>query len=88
MVIKIRDDRPMRALTGLGFAEFDQLLPVSTAVYEAQQQRRYEQALQAGTRRRQLCPEGPGGARANYRRWPINCSLSCTITKPIRPLIN
>jgi len=52
MVIKIRDERQMKALTGLSFAEFDRLLPVFTAVYEAQQQRRYEQAVQAGTRRR------------------------------------
>jgi len=53
MVIKIRDERQMKALTGLSFAEFERLLPVFTAVYEAQQQRRYEQAVQAGSRRRQ-----------------------------------
>jgi len=41
MVIKIRDERQMKALAGLSFAEFDRLLPVFTAVYEAQQQRRY-----------------------------------------------
>ncbi|MEZ4734560.1 MAG: transposase family protein [Caldilineaceae bacterium] len=58
MVIKIRDERQMKALTGLSFAEFDRLLPVFTAVYEARQQRRYEQAVQAGSRRRQ-----PGGGR-------------------------
>lgn len=52
MVIKIRDDRQMKALTGLSFAEFDQLLPVFSAVYEAEQQRRYEQAVQAGSRHR------------------------------------
>lgn len=58
MVIKIRDERQMKALTGLSFAEFDRLLPVFTAVYEARQQRRYEQAVQAGSRRRK-----PGGGR-------------------------
>lgn len=52
MVVKIRDDRHLKALTGLRFAEFDRLLPVFSAVYEAEQQRRYEQAVQAGTRRR------------------------------------
>ena len=55
---KIRDDRQLRALTGLGFAEFERLLPVFSAVYEAERQKRYEQAVQAGTRRRKL-----GGGR-------------------------
>ncbi|KXK11347.1 MAG: hypothetical protein UZ22_OP11002000362 [Microgenomates bacterium OLB23] len=52
MVIKVRDDRQMKALTGLGIAEFDRLLPVFSAVYEAEQQRRYEQAVQSGNRQR------------------------------------
>jgi hypothetical protein len=54
----IRDDRQLRALTGLGFAEFERLLPVFGAVYEAERQKRYEQAVQAGQRRRK-----PGGGR-------------------------
>ena len=58
MIKKIRDDRQLRALTGLGFAEFERLLPVFSAVYEAERQKRYEQAVQAGTRRRK-----PGGGR-------------------------
>ncbi len=58
MMNKIRDDRQLRALTGLGFAEFERLLPVFSAVYEAEGQKRYEQAVQAGTRRRK-----PGGGR-------------------------
>ena len=58
MINKIRDDRQLRALTGLGFAEFERLLPVFSAVYEAERQKRYEQAVQAGTRRRKL-----GGGR-------------------------
>jgi len=58
MVIKIRDDRQMKALTGLNFAEFDRLLPVFSAVYEAERQKHYEQAVQAGKRRRK-----PGGGR-------------------------
>ena len=58
MINKIRDDRQLRALTGLGFAEFERLLPVFSAVYEAERQKRYEQAVQAGTRRRK-----PGGGR-------------------------
>lgn len=55
---KIRDDRQLRALTGLGFAEFERLLPVFSAVYAAERQKRYEQAVQAETRRRK-----PGGGR-------------------------
>ena len=58
MINKIRDDRQLRALTGLGFAEFERLLPVFSAAYEAERQKRYEQAVQAGTRRRKL-----GGGR-------------------------
>jgi len=38
MVIKVRDDRQMTALKGLGFAEFDRLLPVFSALYEAELQ--------------------------------------------------
>lgn len=58
MINRIRDDRQLCALTGLGFAEFERLLPVFSAVYEAERQKRYEQAVQAGTRRRK-----PGGGR-------------------------
>lgn len=52
MVIAIRDERQMRALTGLSPAEFEQLLPTFSAVYVAKRQAEYEQALQAGTRQR------------------------------------
>lgn len=38
MINKIRDDRQLRALTGLGFAEFERLLPIFSAVYEAERQ--------------------------------------------------
>ena len=58
MMNKIRDDRQLRALTGLGYAEFERLLPVFSAVYEGERQKRYEQAVQAGMRRRK-----PGGGR-------------------------
>lgn len=58
MINKVRDDRQLRALTGLSFAEFERLLPVFSAVYEAERQRHYEQAVQAGKRRRK-----PGGGR-------------------------
>lgn len=58
MINKIRDERQLRALTGLGFAEFERLLPVFSRVYEAERQKHYEQAVQGGSRRRK-----PGGGR-------------------------
>jgi len=58
MVIEIRDDRQLCALTGLSQAQFEQLLPTFSAVYLAQRQAEYEQAVQAGQRQRK-----PGGGR-------------------------
>ncbi len=58
MVIEIRDDRHMRALTGLSQAQFDELLPTFTEVYLTKRQADYEQAVQAGERQRK-----PGGGR-------------------------
>jgi hypothetical protein len=54
MILEIRDDRQMRALTGLSQAEFAQLLPTFGQVYQAKRQADYEQALQEGQRQRQL----------------------------------
>jgi hypothetical protein len=56
MCLQIRDDRQMRALTGLSQAQFDQLLPVFSDIYQRTQQQRYEQGIASGTRRRK-----PGG---------------------------
>src|SRR5262252_6964425 len=56
MGIQVRDERQMKALTGLSQAQFDDLLPVFSDIYEATQQQRYEEGLTAGTRRRK-----PGG---------------------------
>ena len=58
MVLEIRDDRQMRALTGLSQAQFSQLLPTFSEVYQAKRQAEYEQAVQGGERQRQ-----PGGGR-------------------------
>jgi hypothetical protein len=58
MELEIRDDRQMRALTGLSQAQFAQLLPTFSEVYQAKRQADYEQALQRGKRQRQ-----PGGGR-------------------------
>ncbi len=58
MILEIRDDRQMRALTGLTQAQFAQLLPTFSEVYQAKRQADYEEAVQKGQRQRQ-----PGGGR-------------------------
>ena len=56
MGLQIRDERQMKALTGLSQAQFDSLLPVFSDLYRATQQQTYEKGIQSGTRRRR-----PGG---------------------------
>ncbi len=56
MGLLIRDDRQMKALTGLSQAQFDYLLPVFTDIYQAARQQKYEKGVASGTRRRK-----PGG---------------------------
>jgi DDE superfamily endonuclease len=56
MGLQIRDDRQMKALTGLSQAQFDQLLPVFSDMYQGSQQKTYEEGVESGTRRRK-----PGG---------------------------
>jgi Helix-turn-helix of DDE superfamily endonuclease len=56
MGLQIRDERQMKALTGLSQAQFDSLLPVFSDLYRAAQQHAYEDGSQSGTRRRR-----PGG---------------------------
>jgi hypothetical protein len=56
MGLQIRDERQMKALTGLSQAQFDSLLPVFSDLYRATQQHTYEEGSQSGTRRRR-----PGG---------------------------
>jgi DDE superfamily endonuclease len=56
MGFQVRDDRQMKALTGLSQAQFDDLLPVFSDIYQATQHQRYEEGLTSGTRRRK-----PGG---------------------------
>jgi hypothetical protein len=56
MGLQIRDDRQMKALTGLSQAQFDYLLPIFSDVYQTTQQKNYEDGVKSGTRRRQ-----PGG---------------------------
>lgn len=52
MSMQIRDERQLRAITGLSQAQFDGLLPTFSGVYQAKRQAAYEQARQAGKRQR------------------------------------
>jgi Helix-turn-helix of DDE superfamily endonuclease len=56
MGLQIRDERQMKALTGLSQAQFDHLLPFFSAIYETTQQHTYAEGVASGTRRRK-----PGG---------------------------
>ena len=56
MGLQIRDERQMRALTGLSQAQFDSLLPVFSDIYQASQQQTYAEGIRSGTRRRR--PDG------------------------------
>jgi Helix-turn-helix of DDE superfamily endonuclease len=56
MGLQIRDERQLKALTGLSHAEFNHLLPVFSEVYTAQQHQKYAEGVVSGTRTRQ-----PGG---------------------------
>src|SRR5215471_11554958 len=56
MGMQIRDDRQMKALTGLSQAQFDHLLPVFSDIYQGSQQKSYTEGVASGTRRRK-----PGG---------------------------
>ena len=55
-MLKVRDDRHMRSLTGLSQAQFDQLLLTFAIVYQETQQEAYDKGIAAGTRQRK-----PGG---------------------------
>jgi Helix-turn-helix of DDE superfamily endonuclease len=56
MGLQIRDERQMKALTGLSQAQFDHLLSVFRDLYQATQHTTYEEGVASGTRRRK-----PGG---------------------------
>ena len=56
MGLQIRDERQLKALTGLSQAQVDHLLPVFSEVYTAQQQQKYEAGVASGVRTRK-----PGG---------------------------
>ena len=63
MGLQIRDERQMKALTGLSQAQFDYLLCVFSDIYQATQQKTYDKGIESGTRRRK-----PGGGCTG--QWP------------------
>jgi hypothetical protein len=56
MGLQIRDERQMKALTGLSQAQFAHLLPVFSDIYQTTQQQTYAKGVGSGTRTRT-----PGG---------------------------
>ena len=58
MLETIRDDRQMRALTGVSQERFTQLLPVFSRVYHQERYKAYEKGVAEGTRQRK-----PGGGQ-------------------------
>ena len=56
MGLQIRDDRQMKALAGLSQDQFNHLLPVFSDIYQATQQKTYDEGITSGTRVRK-----PGG---------------------------
>src|SRR6266699_4062142 len=56
MGLQIRDERQMKALTGLSQAQFAHLLPVFSDIYQTTQQQTYKKGVESGTRTRT-----PGG---------------------------
>jgi hypothetical protein len=56
MGLQIRDDRQMKALTGLSQDQFDHLLPFFSAIYETTRQKTYAEGVASDTRKRK-----PGG---------------------------
>jgi hypothetical protein len=56
MGLLIRDNRQMKALTGLSQAQFDYLLSIFSHIYQVTQQKIYEDGVKSGQRKRQ-----PGG---------------------------
>ena len=58
MSLQIRDDRQMRALTGVSLSQFDILLDMFSQTYHQRQWQAYEEGLLSGIRQRR-----PGGGQ-------------------------
>jgi len=64
MGLQIRDDRQMKALTGLSQAQFDHLLPVFSDMYQGSQQKTYAK----GRVRHAYAQNLEGAPKANSQR--------------------
>ena len=80
MGLLIRDDRQMKALTGLSQAQFDHLLPVFNDFYQAAQQHTYEKGVASGTRRRK--PGGGSKGKLPTMADKLQCVLYYSKTYP------
>ena len=72
MGLLIRDDRQMKALTGLSQAQFDHLLPVFSDIYQATQQHTYETGAASVRDGANLAVAQKG----NCQQWRRNYSFS------------
>ena len=84
MGLLIRDNRQMKALTGLSQDQFDDLLPVFSHIYRAAQQKTYDDGLKSGKRKRQP----GGGAKGKLPTMADKCSLCSITTRRIPPLMS
>jgi hypothetical protein len=82
MGMPIRDDRQMKALTGLSHAQCDPLLPVFNDLYQASSTKRMQQGshLEPAHANRAVVP------KANGPRWQRNGCSSSRITQRIQPV--
>jgi hypothetical protein len=71
MGLLIRDDRQMKAFTGLSQAQCDHLLPVFSDISQTTQQQTYEQGVASGTRRRQPGGGSKGNLPTRADKWPF-----------------
>src|SRR5712671_645342 len=78
MGLQIRDDRQMKALTGLSQDQFDHLLLVFSDIYRTTQQHMYEAGVASGTRRRHPGGGSKGQLPTMADTWPFVLSYSKT----------
>jgi hypothetical protein len=80
MGLHMRDDRQMKALTGLSHAQFDHLLPVFSEISRATQQHTYAAGVASGTRRRH--PGGGSKGKLPTMAEKLPCVLDSYTTYP------
>jgi hypothetical protein len=71
MGLQIRDERQMKALTGLSQAQFDHLLPFFSAIYETTQHKTYAAGAASGPRRRKPGGGSKGKLPTMAEQWPF-----------------